>query len=150
VRGWLLDTNVIAEISGAKPDPQVRKWIRLQNESLLFLSILTLAEYDKGISHLPETDPRRPRLEADVAALAARFTDRVLPLTDATVRRWGTISGQVKRATGHSPNVIDTLLAATAIENNLYFATRNIQDVIRSGAALFNPWRDDPSTFLLI
>ena len=150
MRGWLLDTNVIAEISGAKPDPRVRKWIRLQDESALFLSVITLAEYDKGIHHLPESDLRRPRLEADVEALEERFRDRVLPLTDAVVRRWGRISGHVKRTTGHSPHVIDTLLAATAAENRLYFATINTQDVIRSGAVLFNPWKDDPSAFPLI
>jgi len=59
------------------------------------------------------------------------------------------ISGQVKRATGHPPNVVDILLAATSIERNLYLATRNNQDVIHSGAAVFNPWQDDPSGFLL-
>jgi len=147
--GWLLDTNVIAEISGAKPDARVRKWISVQEESVLFLSILTLAEYDKGIHHLPDSDLRRPKLEADVAALEARFRDRVLPLTNAIVRRWGRISGQVKRATGHPPNIVDTLLAATSLERNLYLATRNTQDVIHSGAAVFDPWQDDPSGFPL-
>jgi hypothetical protein len=41
--------------------------------------------------------------------------------------------------------VIDTLLAATAIEHTLYLATRNVADVVSSGAAVFNPWKDDPA-----
>jgi hypothetical protein len=150
VKGWLLDTNVIAEVSGAKPDPRVRKWIGAQDESTLFLSILTLAEYEKGIHNLPETDSRRPRLRAAVAALEARFQGRVLPLSDAVIHRWGVISGETKRATKRSPSVIDTLLAATAIEYGLYFATRNRQDVIRSGATPFNPWQGDPSAFPIL
>jgi toxin FitB len=65
------------------------------------------------------------------------------------VRRWGTISGTVKRTMGHSPPVIDTLFAATALEHNLYLVTRNIKDVRASGAMVFDPWNDDPSKFPL-
>jgi toxin FitB len=147
VKGWLLDTNVIAEVSRAKSDPQVRKWFSLHDESALYLSVLTLAEYEKGIHNLPDTDSRRPRLRAAVAALEARFQGRVLSLSDNIVRRWGLISGETKRATKHAPSVIDTMLAATAIEIGLCFVTRNTQDVIHSGATLFNPWLDDPSSF---
>jgi hypothetical protein len=119
----------------------------LQDESALYLSVLTLAEYDKGIHHLPDADSRRPALRAAVAGLEARFQGRILSLSDTIVRRWGVISGETKRATKHAPSVIDTMLAATAIENGLYFVTRNTRDVIRSGATLFNPWQDDPSLF---
>lgn len=150
MKGWLLDTNVIAEISGAKPDARVRKWISAQEESTLYLSILTLAEYEKGIHNLPETDSRRPRLRTAVASLEARFQGRVLPLSNAIVRRWGVISGETKRATKHAPSIIDTMMAATAIENGFYFVTRNTQGVIRSGATLFNPWQDDPSEFTIL
>ena len=61
------------------------------------------------------------------------------------MRRWGVISGTVRRETGHPPPVIDTLLAATALEHDLYLVTRNVRDVGQSGAALFNPWEDDLS-----
>ena len=71
-------------------------------------------------------------------------------MNTAIVRRWGIISGETKRITGHSPNVIDTLLAATAVESSLYLATRNTQDMIHSGAALFNPWQDDSSAFPIV
>lgn len=147
MKGWLLDTNVVAEVSGAKPDPRVRKWLSALDESSLFLSVLTLAEYEKGIHHLPESDPNRARLYAILTALEIRFEGRILPLNNAVVRRWGVIRGETKRKIRHSPSVIDTLLAATAIEYGLYFATRNTRDVIHSGAVLFNPWQNDPSAF---
>jgi hypothetical protein len=41
------------------------------------------------------------------------------------------------------------LLAATAIEHDLYLATRNIRDVRDSGATVFNPWTDDPAAYPL-
>ena len=149
MNGWLLDTNVIAEISGAKPDPKVERWITSLPEHRVFLSILTIGEYQKGIQHLPPGDKLRPRLQRSVAALEARFSGRVLSATDQIVLRWGAISGETKRITGHSPSVIDTLLAATAIEHQLYLATRNVVHVANSGAAVFNPWKDDPEQFPL-
>jgi hypothetical protein len=149
VKGWLLDTNVIAEVSGAKPDQKVREWVDGQPEHTLYLSILTLGEYHKGIHNLPQSDPRRRRIEQGIRAVEARFAGRLLPVSNAIVFRWGAISGRVKRLTGHSPAVVDTLLAATAIEHNLYLATRNVAHVAHSGAAAFNPWTDNPAHFPL-
>lgn len=136
-------------MSGAKPDPKVAKWFTAQPELALFLSILTVAEYQKGIEHLPPGDKNRPRLQRAVMALEGRFSGRVLSVSDQLVLRWGAISGEVKRLTGHSPSVIDTLLAASAIEHGLYLATRNVLHVAHSGAAIFNPWKDDPAQFPL-
>jgi predicted nucleic acid-binding protein len=149
VNGWLLDTNVIAEIRGARPEPEVASWFNSQPEHALFLSILTVAEYHKGIAKLAPGDKRRLRIQASVASLQTRFSGRVLSLSDEIALRWGEISGQVKRLTGQFPKVIDSLLAATAIEHNLYLATRNVVDVAHSGAAIFNPWKDDPAHFPL-
>ena len=150
MRGWLLDTNVISAATGPKPEPRLGKWFNSQPEHRLFLSILTLAEYRKGIEHLPRGDRMRPRLKQTVVALETRFSGRILSVTDSIVLRWGAISGEVKRLTGHSPSVIDTFLAATAIENELYLATRNTIHVAQSGAAIFNPWKDDPIKFPIV
>jgi predicted nucleic acid-binding protein len=145
MNGWLLDTNVVSEAAGAKPDRRVERWINSQPEHTLFLSILSIAEYQKGIHNLPLGDKRRPRLQQALIVLEARFSGRVLSVSDPIALRWGAISGEVKRLTGHPPPVIDTLLAATAIEHTLYLATRNVADVANSGAAVFNPWKDDPA-----
>jgi len=147
LNGWLIDTNVIAEIGGARPDARVLHWIQAQPEHTLYLSILTLAEYRKGVEHLPPGDKRRPSLNKAVAALEGRFSGRILSVSDKIAIRWGAVSGEVKRLTGHSPSVIDTLLAATAIDHGLYFATRNVTHIAHSGAAVFNPWKDDVAQF---
>lgn len=147
--GWLLDTNVIVELSKRNSTPAVLAWATAQPEETLFISILTLAEYEKGIAALPEEDPARTRFSAALAALEARFAGRLLPLDRGIARRWGAISGNLKRRFGHAPTVIDTLLAASAIEYQLYLATRNVRDVENSGAIIFNPWSDDPGRFPL-
>jgi predicted nucleic acid-binding protein len=148
--GWLLDTNVTAEIIRSGGSARVKARAARQDEATLHLSILTIAEYDKGIANLPDGDPRRPLYMTTRDSLAARFAARLLPVSDAIVRRWGTISGTVRRDTGHPPPVIDTLLAATALDHDLYLATRNVRDVRYSGATVFNPWEDDPTAFPVI
>jgi toxin FitB len=45
--------------------------------------------------------------------------------------------------------VIDTLVAATALEHDLYLVTRNVGAVRASGAQVFDPWMDDTSNFAL-
>jgi len=143
--GWLLDTNVIAEIISPGGSARVKIWAADQDEVTLHLSILTIGEYEKGIANLPDDDPRRASFTTLRDSLIARFAERLLPVSDPIVRRWGLISGHVRRQTDHPPPVIDTLLAATAIEHDLYLATLNVRDVRGSGAALFNPWKDVPA-----
>lgn len=147
--GWLLDTNVVAALSAPNGAPSVKAWASGQDERRLFISVLTLAEYDKGIHQLDDDDASRARHKATRNALEARFTGRVLSITDEIVLRWGMLAGRVRRDTGHPPPVIDTLLAATALEGDLILATRNTRDVRHTGAVVFNPWDDDPAKFAL-
>ena len=139
--GWLLDTNVVSELSRQGGDARVAAWARGQPEQRMIISVITLAEYDKGIAALPANAAARPRLEAAVRALEHRFAGRVLPLSDAVVRRWGRISSAARQAGKRFPPVIDSLLAATAVEHDLTLVTRNLKDFAGTGARLFNPWR---------
>lgn len=147
--GWLLDTNVVSALINRNGATSVKQWAARQDEGCLFLSILTLAEYDKGIENLPADDENRFRHAVSRDALETRFSGRILSISDGVVRRWGVISGRVKLATRHAPPVMDTMLAATAIEHDLYLATRNVKDTRHLGAAIFDPWHDDPEHFPL-
>jgi predicted nucleic acid-binding protein len=149
VIGWLLDTNVVSELARRTCDAGVAAWALSQPEEAMFVSVLTLAEYDKGVHNLEPGSAGRARLTRAVDALAERFAGRILSLEDRVVRRWGRISGDVKRTTGMAPPVIDTMLAATAIEHDLYLVTRNVKDVRDSGAAVFDPWNDEADRFEL-
>ena len=118
MRGWLLDTNVISAVSGPKPELRLATWLKAQAEHTLFLSILTLGEYWKGIEHLPPGHSTRSKHRQTLVRLEARFAGRILPVSNAIALRWGSISGEVKRITRHSPSAVDTMLAATAVEHS--------------------------------
>lgn len=48
--GFLLDTNCISEAVRVNPEPRVLAWIEAADESLLYLSVLTLGEIRKGLA----------------------------------------------------------------------------------------------------
>lgn len=141
----MLDTNVVFEMTRRDGDARVLRWISGRLENQLYLSVLTLGEYDKGIHNLRPGNRLRMQIEADLILVEQRFAKRTLPITDAIVRRWGRISGEIQRATGRAPEVVDSLLAATAIEHGLVLATRNVKDVRDTGARVFDPWQNDPA-----
>ena len=145
----MLDTKVIASIAAPNGAPTVKAWAAAQDEQHLYLSILTLAEYDKSIHNLADDDPLRQRYAMNRDAIEARFAGRVISLSDAVTRRWGALAGRIRRDTGRPSSVIDTMLAATAIEAQLYLVTRNTRDVAATGAQIFDPWVDDPTGFPL-
>lgn len=149
MKGWLLDTNVVAALINPNGAPSVKAWARDQREGSFFISVLTIAEYDKGIHKLSADHPDRPRYKAASDALAHRFEDRTLEVSNPVVLAWGRISGEIRRSSGHPPPMIDTMLAATAIEHELYLVTRNTKDVGATGAVVFDPWNDDPGRFPL-
>ena len=139
MNGFLLDTNVISELIKAGPDDGVIRWIEETDESILYLSVLTLGEIRRGIERLP-LGRRRGRLQSwlDID-LRVRFQDRILPIDDAVAVRWGALSARAD-ATGRPVPVIDGLLAATALHHDLVLVTRNDSDVAETAVPTFNPW----------
>jgi toxin FitB len=87
LNGWLLDTNVVSELMRPAGDAKVIGWAAKQLEHRIYISVLTLAEYDKGIHNLPERLRARRRYEAAVKSVELRFTGRTLSVSDAVVRR---------------------------------------------------------------
>ncbi|MFD1175783.1 PIN domain-containing protein [Paenibacillus puldeungensis] len=80
---YLLDTNVISELVKKKPNLGVLHWIneRDESKSMLFLSVITFGELQKGIRKLSDKS-RAERLQAWIyQELSSRFEERILPLT---------------------------------------------------------------------
>jgi toxin FitB len=138
-RGFLLDTNIISELVKTRPSSSVTKWIDSTDESLLYLSVLTLGEIRKGITSLPNAS-RRVSLEAWLDRdLVLRFAGRLLSIDHAVADRWGRVAGSVAARKSPLP-VIDGLLAATALHHDLTLVTRDTTHVAISGVSAFNPW----------
>jgi predicted nucleic acid-binding protein len=84
VNGFLLDTNVVSELVSPRPDGRVVRWVEDTDESILFLSALTLGEIRNGVQRL-RLGRRRARLESWLQGdLPLRFQDRILPRPSRT------------------------------------------------------------------
>jgi toxin FitB len=139
VNGFLLDTIVISELVKPEPDTSVVRWIEETDESILFLSVITIGEIRNGIERLT-LGKRRGRLESWLRIdLRARFRDRILPVDESIAERWGALSA-IATANGKPVPLIDGLLAATAVHHDLMLVTRNVQDVAGTGVPTLNPW----------
>jgi len=138
--GFLLDTNCISELVRIQPDPRVLDWMSAANETLLYLSVLTLGEIRKGVAGLPQ-GKRRTHLESWLESeLQARFSGRILSIDKAVADRWGLLAAGAKRA-GRPLSGIDGLLAATALHHGLTIVSRNISDFANTQVPVLNPWQ---------
>jgi toxin FitB len=136
---FLLDTNVISELTKRAPHPNLRAWFTGVASVDLFLSVITLGEIRKGIEQRRTASAAdAERLEVWLRTLVLRYRPRILSFNEGTADRWGRIM-----ALHPSVPVEDGQLAATAQQHNLTFATRNIRHVAMTGVPFVNPF--DPA-----
>ncbi len=137
--GFLLDTNCISELVRNKPEPRVLEWMEAADESLLYLSVLTLGEIRKGVAGLPR-GKRQTQLEMWLELdLQARFSGRILSIDAPIADRWGLMAAEAK-GKGRALSAIDGLLAATALQHSLTIVSRNISDFANKQVSTLNPW----------
>lgn len=136
---YLLDTNVISELTKRTPNANVIHWIARHHESNLFLSVITFGELQKGISKLSdETKADQLQTWVDID-LTKRFEGRILPLSIEVLSTWGRWVG-VSEKNGTKLPVMDSLIAATAMTHDLIVVTRNVFDFEHSQVRVENPW----------
>jgi len=137
--GFLLDTNCISELVRSQPEPSVVEWMRAANESLLYLSVLTLGEIRKGAAGLPQSR-RRAYLESWLESdLQVRFSGRILAIDNHIADRWGWLTAEAQLK-GKPLSAVDGLLAATALHHNLTLISRNVSDFANTQVPILNPW----------
>jgi predicted nucleic acid-binding protein len=136
---YLLDTCVISEFTRRTPDQNVVHWVDSIQEERLFLSVISIGEIQHGIVRLPDSRRKTELLSWMNNDLVTRFEQRILPVDLATMYLWGTVTAQMEAA-GQLMALMDSLIVATAFQNNLIIATRNVSDFIPCGVQAINPW----------
>jgi toxin FitB len=136
---YLIDTNVISELrKGKRANPDVASWFASLADDEVFLSALTLGEIRRGIESIRRRDPSAATaLESWLGRISEAHRDRVVAVDRAIAEEWGRMN------VPDPMPVVDGLLAATAKVAGLTLATRNADDIARSGVSFFNPF--DPT-----
>lgn len=133
---YLIDTNVISELTRPKPARSVETWFDEVADEALHLSVLTLGELRRGVERLPASK-RKEKLRYWLEhELPAWFEERLLPVDAAVADTWGRLQASADRTLP----AVDTLLAATALHHHLRLVTRNTADFQVAGLETINPW----------
>lgn len=134
---YLVDTNVFSEPAKPKPNPNVIAWLRA-NESVLYVSTITIGELRRGIERLP-SGRRKTQLREWLVALGDCMKGRVLSFNTSTAHVWGQLKAKWDSAGIVVPS-LDSQIAATAQRHALILVTRNTADFVRTGVKLLNPF----------
>lgn len=131
---YLLDTGVLSQTAKTQPDEKVVAWWAGCRDSDLALSAVSLHELRYGIELLQE-GVRRRQLEAWFGKIRDRFRGRILAVDEEVAILSGRMLAKAKIA-GHTAEVNDVLIAATARAHRLKLATLNRRDFERLGVEL--------------
>jgi len=136
---YLLDTCIVSELIKKVPNKNVIAWLQNQDESNLYLSILTFGEIQKGIEKAPDELRKRKLktwLEED---LKKRFEGKIIPIDLDVAIKWGEVQGITEKS-GKTMPTIDGLIAVSALVHHCTVVTRNTSDMEASLVELLNPW----------
>lgn len=134
--GFLIDTNVISELTRPVPDLNVIAFLNAQPD--IWLSTVVLHELEYGLGILP-AGKRRNELSDMITNLVAGYADRIIPLERAEAQAAATLRATAKNS-GRVLHLGDALIAGTAKKHSLRIATRNTADFDGLGIPLTNPW----------
>jgi predicted nucleic acid-binding protein len=138
---FLLDTNVLSEVMGTRPAPQVATWIAQHPPELLFTTAVCQAEILSGIAVLPR-GRRRDGLEAAARAMFREdFAGRILPFESDAAELYAEPFA-ARRGAGRPAAMADLMIAAIARSRGASVVTRDTAGFEGYGLTLVDPWAD--------
>ena len=137
---YLLDTNVISNVTKPNPSESLLEWMTAQSDDDLFISSLTVAEIWRGILDKPR-GKKRERLEAWFSGPEgpqSLFNTRILPFDERAALVWARLMSE-GRAAGRPRGDLDMIIAAVAETNQCVIVTDNEKHF--AGLLVLNPLR---------
>ena len=135
---FLLDTNIISNVTKPVPSAALLTWMAEQADEDLWISALTVAAVRRGILEAP-MGRRRADLEASFTGPEGPqrlFEGRVLPFDEPAALVWARLMADGK-ARGRPRSALDTIIAAIAEANACVVVTDNARDF--EGVEVINP-----------
>jgi predicted nucleic acid-binding protein len=137
---YLLDTNIISNVTRPEPSESLLSWLSEQADMDLFIASLTVAEIWFGVLEKP-AGKKRTQLEnwfAGPEGPQSLFAGRVLPFDEKASLIWARLMAAGAKA-GRPRSALDMILAAVAEANNCIVVTDNERDF--AGLKFINPLR---------
>jgi predicted nucleic acid-binding protein len=137
---YLLDTNIISNVTKPLPSEALLEWMSDQVDEDLFISSLSVAEIRRGVLEKPAGRKRRQLEEwfAGPEGPQALFRGRVLVFDEKAALVWARLMAEGTSA-GRPRSALDMLVAAIAEANDCVVVTDNEKHF--PGVNLINPLR---------
>jgi toxin FitB len=136
---WLLDTNVISELSRLSPHESVGDWLA-ENIKHSVLSAVSICELEYGVQRM-QAGAKKRFLQSWLDSMILEFGARIWSVDMPTWREYGRLKRELELQ-GRRQDDMDILIASAAITHGLTLVTRNTQHFEDTGCQLFNPWQD--------
>jgi predicted nucleic acid-binding protein len=140
VTHYLLDTNIISNVTKPNPSTALLAWLAKQVDNDLFISALTVGEIRRGLLE-KSAGKKRALLEAwftGPEGPQALFAGRVLPFDEKASLIWARLMAD-GMAKGRPRSALDMIIAAIAEANGCVVVTDNEKDF--TGLKFINPLR---------
>lgn len=134
---FLLDTNIISELTKPEPDQGVIEFVA--GLSVAWLSVITLHELEYGVGLLA-VGKRQRTIENAISGFVQQFGDYILPLQQPEVQQAAAFR-ILRKQQGKVLHLADSLIAGTAQVHQLTVVTRNVKDFDGLGVGVFDPFR---------
>jgi predicted nucleic acid-binding protein len=140
VTRYLLDTNIISNVTKPNPSTALLAWMVEQTDDDLFISALTVGEIRRGLLE-KSAGKKRALLEAWFVGSEgpqALFAGRVLAFDEKAGLIWARLMAD-GTAKGRPRSALDMIIAAIAEANGCVVVTDNEKDF--TGLKFVNPLR---------
>lgn len=121
---YLLDTNVLSEITKPKPNRNVVKKV-IENKHISTIASVTFEEMLYGVKRLPASKKQSDLLSFNINFIQANY--EIIPFDVHASWILSDIRQRLELKGKPAP-LSDSMIAATAIANNLILVTRNVKD----------------------
>ncbi len=121
---YLLDTNVLSEITKPKPNRNVVKKV-MENKHISTIASVTFEEMLYGVKRLPASKKQSDLLSFNINFIQANY--EIIPFDVHASWILSDIRQRLELKGKPAP-LSDSMIAATAIANNLILVTRNVKD----------------------
>jgi predicted nucleic acid-binding protein len=118
---FLIDTDLLSLLERKQVPAKLTAWVR-ENESEIFLSVVSFAELQFGLDRAPVT--HRASLAGWLAETRRKFIPATEELTEPVLVRWKELLADLK-SKNRTMTCEDSLIAATALFHGHTLATHN-------------------------